>query len=93
VGYDDTDPNNRYWIMLNSWGKNTLRPNGLFRVNMDMNYDCQYAGLGYAFYWMTLNMSYASSTNNAPGTPGIPVGSAGGQASRALSFRHVSNRS
>jgi len=86
VGYDDTDPNNRYWIMLNSWGKSTLRPNGLFRVNMDMNYDCQYAGLGYAFYWMTLDMGYTSSTNNAPGTPGIPVGSAGGLANRALSF-------
>ena len=58
VGYDDTDPNNRYWIMLNSWGNTTGRPAGLFRMNMDMNYDCSYGDIGYAFYWMTLDMSY-----------------------------------
>ncbi|MEA1966210.1 MAG: C1 family peptidase, partial [Euryarchaeota archaeon] len=34
VGYNDTDPNNRYWIMLNSWGASANRPNGLFRMNM-----------------------------------------------------------
>ncbi|RQW81492.1 MAG: PKD domain-containing protein [Methanothrix sp.] len=86
VGYDDTDPNNRYWVMLNSWGKSTLRPGGLFRVNMDMNYDCQYPSLGYAFYWMTLDMSYASSANNAPATPDVPEGSAGGLINSAYSF-------
>ena len=42
VGYDDTDPNNRYWIMLNSWGAPSLRPNGLFRMSMEMNYDGVY---------------------------------------------------
>lgn len=58
VGYDDTDPNNRYWIMLNSWGAPTYRPNGLLRVNMDMNYNCYYYGIGYAFRWQTLDIIY-----------------------------------
>jgi len=61
VGYDDTDPNNRYWIMVNSWGTNANRPNGLFRVDMDMNYDC-YSLDGSdpipAFYWETLDLEY-----------------------------------
>ncbi|MFC1795082.1 C1 family peptidase, partial [Planctomycetota bacterium] len=38
VGYDDMDPGNSYWIMLNSWGTAGVnRPNGLFRVDMDMD--------------------------------------------------------
>jgi len=42
VGYndDDADPNNHYWIVLNSWGTNGGRPNGLFRMKMNMNYNC-----------------------------------------------------
>ncbi len=61
VGYNDNDPNNKYWIMLNSWGTTAGRPNGLFRVNMNMNYD-NYFTLGgqgyYAFYWETLDLEY-----------------------------------
>jgi hypothetical protein len=72
VGYDDTDPQNRYWIMLNSWGTTTGRQNGLFLMNMDMNYDCAYGGLGYAFYWMTLDVSYASEENQPPSAPAAP---------------------
>jgi hypothetical protein len=67
VGYDETDPNNRYWIVLNSWGtENGLRPNGLFRVSMDMNYDCQYTGFvqgkyysDRALYFETLDVTYS----------------------------------
>jgi hypothetical protein len=42
VGYDNTnsDPSQHYWIVLNSWGTTTGRPNGLFRVKMHMNYGC-----------------------------------------------------
>jgi hypothetical protein len=41
VGYndDDANPNNHYWIVLNSWGTNNNRPNGLFRLRMNVNYD------------------------------------------------------
>jgi hypothetical protein len=40
VGYNDDDPGNRYWIMVNSWGAPAGRPNGIFHVAMDLNYDC-----------------------------------------------------
>ncbi len=73
VGYDDTNPQNRYWIMVNSWGASYNRPNDLFLVNMDMNYDCSYAGLGYAFYWMTLNINYANAPPGVPSTPSGPI--------------------
>ena len=57
VGYDDTDPNNRYWVMLNSWGTaGGGRPNGLFRINMDMDYNSR-CGID-AFYWQTLDVSF-----------------------------------
>jgi len=58
VGYNDTDPKNRYWIMLNSWGVTKGRPDGFFMMNMDMNYSCEYSSLGNAFYWMTLDVNY-----------------------------------
>ena len=58
VGYNDQDPKNRYWIMLNSWGTTKSRPDGLFMVSMDMNYSCSYSGLGYAYYWMTLDADF-----------------------------------
>jgi hypothetical protein len=59
VGYNDTDPKKRYWIMLNSWGVTDGRPDGLFMMSMDMNYNCTYPGLGNAYYWMTLDAKYA----------------------------------
>jgi len=62
VGYNDLDPNNRYWIMLNSWGTTKSRPDGLFMVSMDMNYSCTYSGLGYAYYWMTLDADFERVT-------------------------------
>jgi len=55
VGYNDND---RYWIMLNSWGTaGGRRPNGLFRVNMDMNYRCVNYPY-YSFYWQTLDIDF-----------------------------------
>ena len=62
VGYDDTDPDNSYWIMLNSWGTASGgRPNGIFHLDMDMNYDCWYEYSGsnyYSFYWQTLDITF-----------------------------------
>ena len=86
VGYDDTDPKNRYWIMLNSWGDTPARPSGLFRVAMDMDYNCSYTGLGYAFYWMTLDMSYDAGQNSAPQTPAPVQGLTQGYAGKVLSY-------
>ncbi len=61
VGYDDTDPGNRYWLMLNSWGVTPERPNGLLRVGMDLPYDCSYVGedgVTYTYYWETLDVTF-----------------------------------
>jgi len=66
VGYNDRDPNNRYWIMLNSWGTTPGRPDGLFMVSMDMNYSCIYSGLGYAYYWMTLEADFERPQQTNP---------------------------
>ncbi len=58
VGYNDNDPENGYWIMLNSWGTTAQRPNGLFRVDMNMNYDCMDATPEYNLFWQTLNIEF-----------------------------------
>ena len=64
VGYndDDPDPNNHYWIMVNSWGTTAGRPNGLFRVKMHMNYDCQLYDQGWfnSIYWQTLDITWGA---------------------------------
>ena len=86
LGYNDTDPKNRYWIMLNSWGTTAGRPSGLFRVAMDMNYNCSYTGLGYAFYWMTLDLSYDAGQNSPPQTPAPVQGLTQGYAGKILSY-------
>ncbi|MBC8466682.1 MAG: hypothetical protein H8D55_02475 [Deltaproteobacteria bacterium] len=68
VGYNDDDPDNSYWIMLNSYGTETGRPNGLFRVDMDMNYDCYYFYGGnatYSLYWQTLDVSFSTEVQNS----------------------------
>ncbi len=38
VGYVDVGKFNRYWICVNSWGAPAGRPNGLFRLSMNMDY-------------------------------------------------------
>ncbi len=58
VGYNDDNPANEYWVMLNSWGTaGGNRPNGLFRINMDMNYQCVNDPY-YSFYWQTLDVTF-----------------------------------
>ena len=70
VGYNDEDPENKYWIMLNSWGTGPTgnRPSGLFRLDMDMNYDCCFYAPPpngyYSFYWQTLDVTFGA--NNPP---------------------------
>ncbi len=67
VGYNDQDPNpdNHYWIFLNSWGTaGGKRPNGLFRLKMHMNYDLAHYYQGQlepALIWQTLNITFAGS--------------------------------
>lgn len=73
VGYNDEEGTaNDYWIMLNSWGTATdgIRPNGVFRVAMDINYSCELDGLSgpwdeYSLNWMILEVDFANSAPKA----------------------------
>jgi len=79
VGYNDPNPEiddeDDYWLILNSWGTNSYRPNGLFRVDMHMNYDCKYDSQ-YAFGVQTLNITYTEDLE-APYPPEINGPSSG----------------
>lgn len=69
VGYDDTDPDNRYWIMLNSWGTRPGRPHGLFRVSLDLDYDATvdlFDQDAAALLWMTEEVAFAPSAVPTP---------------------------
>ena len=72
VGYnDDPGDDNDYWVMLNSWGTaDGRRPNGLFRVDMHMNYDCQFEGpddrWSYSFQWPILDVTFTDYTFEDP---------------------------
>ena len=62
VGYDDND-----WIALNSWGTaNGGRPNGLFRIPINMNYDCTYYDSGQGRYFYSRGFATLNVTFNPP---------------------------
>ncbi len=64
VGYNDDDPGNSYWIMVNSWGTaGGGRPNGIFRLDMDIDYGCVFYddGLFWSYYWQTLDVDYGTA--------------------------------
>ena len=61
VGYNDDDPSNSYWIMVNSWGTaEGGRPNGIFHLDMDMDYGCTFydGGPKKSYYWEILDVSF-----------------------------------
>ncbi|HVM59614.1 MAG TPA: choice-of-anchor tandem repeat GloVer-containing protein [Verrucomicrobiae bacterium] len=62
VGYNDTNPNDPYWILVNSWGTTPNRPNGIFHVCMTNNYNCTFnsGGTYQSYYWEYLNVTYTS---------------------------------
>ena len=60
VGYNENAPE-PYWILLNSWGAPAGRPNGLFRMKMDMKYDLFHVDgtkQEQALYFQTLNIQF-----------------------------------
>ncbi len=68
VGYDDRDPANSVWIMLNSWGTTPGRPNGLYLIDMDMNYSATYLDGGfpyYAFFWASYNVGFSEAAGSS----------------------------
>ena len=80
VGYHDEEgTENDYWIMLNSWGTSSQRPNGLFRINMHMDYDCTILFNGYEYYsfdFQTLDIAFGTE-DEAPDPPSIDGPSSG----------------
>ena len=59
VGYNDDKLSGRYWILVNSWGTTFGRTNGLFRVAMDLDYDCADTNGFSSLYWETLDLQFA----------------------------------
>ena len=71
VGYDDTDPNpdNHYWLVLNSWGTTANRPDGTFRMKMNINYDSSMVNFGpdsgHYLQFMTLDIDFCNTAPTA----------------------------
>lgn len=74
VGYDVSDPDNPYWIMLNSMGTaGGSRPAGTFRMAMDLDYDASYPH-DYPLYpaqWEVLEAAFTLPTPTPTPTPGV----------------------
>jgi hypothetical protein len=64
VGYDDsaTVP---YWLALNSWGGPSNRSNGLFRLKMNLNYNCKHSDFNSLAFW-TLNVTFGDPPPSTP---------------------------
>ncbi len=97
IGYNNTDPTNPYWLMLNSWGTTNswgtiVRPNGLFRVSMNINYD------SYSYQWETLENIYPatppiSTLSSIAVAPASPASLAVGSTQQFTATGTYSNRS
>jgi len=67
VGYNDDDEANPYWVVLNSWGTASGgRPNGLLRLDMNMDYSCTFydpadAANYWSHYFQTLDVEFCPS--------------------------------
>ena len=75
VGYNDDDPENSYWIMVNSYGTTPNRPNGIFRMDMDMMYHCTHFYDGnpfYNFWFDTMEIDYSDPTPTPTGPTPTP---------------------
>jgi PGF-pre-PGF domain-containing protein len=69
VGYDTTDPDNPYWLVVNSWGVTTNRTDGMYRLNMTMNYDAVAYESGSTYQ----QNEFQILTPVFSGTPAVPI--------------------
>ena len=88
VGYNDgPETSDDYWIILNSWGTTTDRPNGRFHLDMHMNYDCQLEFPWYSDYnldWRTLDITFVTEPPIVSTSPATSVGESDGQPTATL---------
>jgi len=69
VGYNDDAPEleNQYWIILNSWGDaDGKRPDGCFRLSMNLDYSKQLtqgSSTFYAYQWSIFNVKFSDVMN------------------------------
>ena len=78
VGYNDDDPANSYWIIVNSWGVTAGRPTGIFRVAMDLDYDCTLQspnGTIQSLEWATLDVQFSAIVPHLDHFGWNPIGS------------------
>lgn len=74
VGYNDTNPTDRYWIVLNSWGTNNAHPDGTYKIDMHMNYGCTNSGYySYDFGYFDVVFDTPNLPPNVPIAPSGPV--------------------
>jgi hypothetical protein len=64
VGYDDSnsDPTQHYWTVLNSWGTTLGRPNGIFHIPQQMNYNGMLSNFT-ANWFDTVSISWPTRNN------------------------------
>ncbi len=91
VGYNDgLGDANDYWVILNSWGTTPNRPNGLFRLDMHLDYDCFYYDpnpQGYwSLYWDTLDLTFPSTPDVSFSSPTYGIGEDSGSATITASL-------
>jgi hypothetical protein len=84
VGYDDTNPSNRYWIALNSWGTDAAHPDGTFKIKMNMTYGCSNSGY-YSYDFGYFDVTFGGG-NNPPNTPTMPSGTISGTPGTSYSY-------
>lgn len=62
LGYNDTGPGERYWTVLNSWGAPDNRPDGTFRLDMDLDYSMQNPDGVNTFEFYVQNVTWGDFT-------------------------------
>jgi PKD repeat protein len=86
--YSAADLPDSYWVLLNSWGTTTKRPNGLFRMKMDMNYSSAFADGSFTTEWWTYDIAFF---NNTGPSAGFAANITTGTAPLAVQFTDASN--
>lgn len=72
VGYNDLspDPEQHYWLLLNSWATRPNRPDGTFKIKMHMDYDSKDIAHDELNYWAEkVTVNFVTPTPTPTPTP------------------------